>query len=407
MEKITLIMSSVLPVPATKGGAVENLLENIVKFQEFRNEIDLNIISAYDYEAYTKSRKYPHTNFTFVKLSKLSKCIDKIILFIASKILKKDNLMAYSFICQRMEYYRKISKIIANDDYGKLVFENSAGLYLCLKWKKNYKKYMGKYYYHCHNAVRMNFGCEKIIRDTKKFIGVSDYILSDLSENLGEYVKESSVVLRNCVEESRFGKNISVDEAKQLRKKYNIKENDRVILFTGRLTKEKGILELLEAIKKCKTENIKLIVVGSFFFDTNVQSEFEKKLKEYKDELKDKLVFTGFVEYENIYKIYKISNLAVLPSIWNDPAPLTIIESLTCGLPIITTNSGGIPEYATGGSAIIIKRDENIINNLSFEIDNLLNDDRRMKYMSKKSLEVSKELTLENYYNNFKKIMEE
>lgn len=405
MEKITLIMGSVLPVPAVKGGAVENLLENIAKEQEKKKKINLTIISAFEENAVEKSFKYTQTNFKFIKISKLAKLIDKMILIFASKILKKENLMAYSYICQRLDYYNKISKILSKKDYGKIVLENSAALYLCLKWRKNHKKYYGKYYYHCHNSVNYDFGCSSIIKNTKKFIGVSKFIVSDMSKRMGNYVNENSVVLRNCVEESKFKKNLSNIEKKELRKKYNIKENDKVLLFTGRLTKEKGILELLQAIQKSEIDNIKLLVVGSFFFDTNVKSNFLKELNSYKEKMNDKIIFTGFVNYDEIYKIYNIADIAVLPSVWDDPAPLTIIESLTCGLPIITTNSGGISEYANDGSAVIIERSENIVNDLANEIKKLLNDENLLKDMSKKALDVSKDLILENYYENFIKII--
>lgn len=407
MERVTLIMSSVLPVPATKGGAVENLLENVAKEQEKEGNLDLNIISAYESKAYNKSKEYTKTNFKFIKISKISKCLDKFILFFASKILKKENLMAYSFICQRLNYYWKISKILSKRDYGKLVLENSAGLYLCLKWKKNYIKYKNRYYYHCHNSVNMKFGCDDIIKNTKKFIGVSEFIIKNLAKNLGNYVIENSVVLRNCIEEEQFKKEITDIEKIELRGKYNIKNSEKIILFTGRLTKEKGIIELLQAIQKCNFNNIKLLVVGSFFFDTNVENKFAKELKKIQQEIKDKIIFTGFINYEEIYKYYKISDIAVLPSIWEDPAPLTIIESLTCGLPIITTNSGGIPEYATNGSAIILDRDNALIENLAYSIDYLLENDEQRAKMQKKCREVSKEFTLNNYYRNFRKIMEE
>ena len=55
--------------------------------------------------------------------------------------------------------------------------------------------------------------------------------------------------------------------------------------------------------------------------------------------------------------IYAMADVCVLPSIWNDPAPLAVIESLVSGKPLITTRSGGIPEYADGQSAIILERD--------------------------------------------------
>ena len=77
------------------------------------------------------------------------------------------------------------------------------------------------------------------------------------------------------------------------------------------------------------------------------------------------------------------------------------------GLPIITTNSGGIPEYATDGSAIILQNNEKIVQNLSKNIDYLLNNTKELKRMREKAIEVSKNLTLENYYFNFINIIKD
>ena len=138
-----------------------------------------------------------------------------------------------------------------------------------------------------------------------------------------------------------------------------------------------------------------------------MKNKFEEELEEIILELKDKVKFTGFIPYEDIYKIYSISDIAVLPSIWDDPAPLTIIESLSCGLPVITTNSGGIPEYVNEKCAFIYDRDDNLIQNISRGIDELLRNDELRINMGKESLNASKELTLDNYYFNFIELLGE
>ena len=121
--------------------------------------------------------------------------------------------------------------------------------------------------------------------------------------------------------------------------------------------------------------------------------------------LNGRVIFTGFVDYEEISKLYQIADVAVLPSIWNDPAPLTVIESLMSGLPIITTKSGGIPEYAKNGSAIILDINNKLTLNLSHAIDELLLDDIKRNTMKESAIMVSKELTIENFYNNFYQII--
>lgn len=237
MEDITLIMGSVFPVPAVKGGAVENLIENIAKAQEKEKKVNLNIICAYDFNAEKIAKeKFKNTNFNHIKVGKINKFIDQCISFVATKIFHKKNVMAYSYIFQRLGYYRKISSLLHKKDFGKIILENSTGLYLALKWKKNYLKYEGRYYYHCHNKVNMDFGCIDIIEKTNKFISVSDYIGKDL-KNFSDRIKNKKfVTLKNIIDYEKFEKNITETEKNILKNKYHIDSNEKVIIFVGRLT---------------------------------------------------------------------------------------------------------------------------------------------------------------------------
>lgn len=408
MEDITLIMGSVFPVPAVKGGAVENLIENIVKAHEKEKKVNLSIICAYDFNAEKIAKeKFKNTNFNYIKVGKINKFIDQCISFVATKIFHKKNVMAYSYIFQRLGYYRKISNLLHKKDFGKIILENSTGLYLTLKWKKNYLKYAGRYYYHCHNKVNMDFGCIDIIEKTNKFISVSDYMGKDL-QNFSDRIKNKKfLTLKNIIDYEKFEKNITETEKNILKNKYHIDSNEKVIIFVGRLTEEKGIKQLLMAINDVTYKNFKLLIVGSYFFNTKVKSDFEKELDELVNKNKERIIFTGYINYNEIYQLYKISDFAVLPSMWDEPAGLTIQEAEACGLPVITTNSGGIPEYVINGSSIIIKKDENIVENLKTEIENLLDDEKKLKEMSNKSLEIIDDLDICKYYNNLIKIVEE
>ena len=148
------------------------------------------------------------------------------------------------------------------------------------------------------------------------------------------------------------------------------------------------------------------MIVGSALNDIELKTKFEKEIEDLTKELKDKVVFTGFIDYKEIYKFYSIADIAVLPSICDDAAPLTIIESMASGLPIITTNSGGIPEYAKNGCAIILEKDKDLVINLQLQMEKLLQDDEKRKDMSKISMQNAKNLTVENFYKNFIKQIE-
>ena len=85
-NNVAVITSGFLPVPATKGGAVENLVENILNENEKKKRIRFNIFSIYDEKAKLSSNKYNKTSFTFIKTPKIVVLFDKCIYFIAKKI---------------------------------------------------------------------------------------------------------------------------------------------------------------------------------------------------------------------------------------------------------------------------------------------------------------------------------
>ncbi len=398
-KEIGIITSGFLPVPATKGGAVENLLVNMINKNEEEKKLNIAIFSIYDEQAVIESKKYKKTRFIFIKPNFVTQVLDKIIYFFAKNILKKKNSQSYRYILQRLEYLNKVSKMLKKEDFDKILLENHPTQYLALKWRKNYIKYNNRYYYHCHNEFPGEYGCHDIIIKTKNIICVSEYIKKCISKYLN--CSENISVLRNGIDEEKFKIDLSKEEIKKLKTKYNIKDNDIVLIFTGRVVPEKGVLELIKAVKNIKNDNMKLLIVGAALNALNAKSKYEEEVEKVLSDVKDKIIFTGFVNYTDIPKLYNIANIAVVPSIWNDPAPLTVIESLTCGLPVITTNSGGIPEYANDKCAIILKRDESLTKELEKNISKLINDKEKILTMSKESIKAAQKLTINNYYNDF------
>ncbi len=398
--KVAIITSGYLPVPASKGGAVENIVENFIIQNEIYQKVTFDIFSIYDEKAKKIAIKYKYSNFNFIKPNKLVQIMDKLIYFFFKNIFKKEKVMSYRYIMQRLHFLKKTSRILKKENYDKIILENHSTLFLVLKWNKNYLKYKDRYYYHVHNEIKSSYGCREIMKNTKNIMCVSNYIKKHV-ENFLQIPNANNVKkLTNCINIDEFG-NINEEEKEKIKEKYQINKEDKVLIFTGRLTKEKGIKELLLAIKELKqTPNFKLLVVGSFFFDTEVKNDFEKELQSIITDIKDKIIFTGYVKHEEINKIYGIADIAVLPSLWDDPAPLTVIESMASGLPIITTNSGGIPEYAQNGCAFIIERDENLVQNLTIKIQELLNNEEERNKMASISKQNAVKLNLDNFYKD-------
>ncbi|MBE9192369.1 glycosyltransferase family 4 protein [Gloeocapsopsis crepidinum LEGE 06123] len=136
-----------------------------------------------------------------------------------------------------------------------------------------------------------------------------------------------------------------------LKKQWGVSENTRVILYVGRIDKEKGIEVLIKAfalLVKSST-NTKLLIAGKpVAHSTHEEGEI------YKKSLEQLAIDLGVAEYVNFLghvtnttSIYQISDVTVVPSLWSEPFGRVIIESMACGTPVVASCTGGIPEILT------------------------------------------------------------
>lgn len=396
---VAVITSGYLPVPNVLGGAVEALDMMMVQENEKTPNFDFTVFSSWapGVDQITHEGNFKYTNFCFIKTPLLVRAVDHCIYWTAKHVLHKKKLMSYRYIAQRLWYINKVSKKLAQPTkngspaFDKVMIENHATLFMTMQKHGNSERYAGKVYYHLHNEVLNDFGCIKEISKVKKVLGVSRYIVDTLDTYFKEHGEpglreDQKAVWRNGVDTSRFGSEEANSKAIEFRKKFNIAENDIVFLFSGRLTPEKGAEELLKAFTEVaqKVPNTKLVIAGAFFFDSNIVSPFEQKLRNLASNptVKNRIIFTGFVNYEDMPTIYAMSDICVLPSIWDDPAPLAVIESLVSGKPLITTRSGGIPEYADEQSAIILERDDRLVGKLAKSMVKLATDIKAYQSMA-------------------------
>ena len=177
--------------------------------------------------------------------------------------------------------------------------------------------------------------------------------------------------------------------------------NDFVIVYCGRINQEKGISELIEAMIQFKDiPQIKLLVLGSSFFNnSDCNDEFTRLLRVKADSIKERIVFTGFIPYHQVPNYLQLADIAALPSMWEEPFGLTILEAMAMGLPLITTRSGGIPEICEGIAYIINKKE--IGNRLATAILNLYQDPTKREQMALASLERVKIFNKETYVEKF------
>ena len=192
------------------------------------------------------------------------------------------------------------------------------------------------------------------------------------------------------------------------RSQLGLSDKDFIMVFSGRITKEKGVSELIEAMIRLKNYcDIKLLIIGSpFYGDTANEDDFVRELKQQASIIRDRIFFTGFISYKDMPQYIKMSDIAVIPSLWDDPCPNTVLEAQSMGLPISTTRRGGIPEEVTEDNAILLNTDEHFISNLADAIQNLYEQPEKRKLMGEASLAHSKYYNKQRYAEDFFKALE-
>ena len=113
------------------------------------------------------------------------------------------------------------------------------------------------------------------------------------------------------------------------------------LLFVGRLSKVKRIDEIIKAVENCK-EDVVLTIVGDGEERTHLESLVET----------NRVKFTGALKPDQVKNEMIRGDILVMNSVL-EGKPMTIIEAMSSGMPIITTNVGGISELVEfGGNAI-------------------------------------------------------
>ena len=143
---------------------------------------------------------------------------------------------------------------------------------------------------------------------------------------------------------------------------------------------------------------MKLYVIGGKLFNKDTKHAFQKEILEMAKKLKNKVECVGFVPYQEIPVWNKIADVVVVPSIWEEPAGRVAIEAQAAGTPLIISDAGGIKEYVSKDSAIIVKRGTNFVEEIKKEILEVLKNKEIRKNMSNAGIRNSKNYTVERYY---------
>lgn len=167
---------------------------------------------------------------------------------------------------------------------------------------------------------KSGFGSKFIHQGEKNAVRYADEIIV-LSKGVQDYFEKTygrkALFIPNGVNRPK------IQDAELITEKYGL-EKDSYILFLGRLVPEKGVRCLIKAYKHIDTDK-KLVIAGGSS-DTN---EFEKEIKELAREDK-RILFTGFVQGQELEELYSNAYVYVLPSDL-EGMPLSLLEAMSYG----------------------------------------------------------------------------
>lgn len=243
--------------------------------------------------------------------------------------------------------------------------------------------------------------CSELIVPTKKTY--------DLFKEKYKYDRDIYIVPTGIETERFYREQFKAKELEEIRGRYNIKKDDFVILYIGRLGLEKNIEFIINMFSKlCKSKpKAKLVLVG----DGPDEDALRKLVCDYG--ISDKVVFTGKVPYDDTPKYYNMANVFITASHFETQG-LTVIEAMAASLPAICIfDESFINTVVNGLNGYIFKDEKECLDILIkvMEDKNLLKSLERgartsaemhsSKYFAEQILDVYKK-AIDNHDTNFK-----
>ena len=228
-------------------------------------------------------------------------------------------------------------------------------------------------------------------------ISISQFLKKEI---LSQTICRKVSVLYNAIDINRFSSSKINREEK--RRSLGIKKEDTVFVYSGRITPEKGVLELVQAFHKLEREyySVKLMIIGKSWFASDVESEYTKALKSFQSK---NVIFTGYISPDEVPDYLHLSDIAVIPSRWEEPFGLVVLEAMAASIPIIATYSGAIPEIINENCAFMVDKNENFVQNLYDAMKRSLvcSEAEAKRLTADRILKKRKEFSNSQYFENF------
>ena len=173
-----------------------------------------------------------------------------------------------------------------------------------------------------------------------RLVTVCQAFAKELADLAGVSIKNISVQHNSIRRQSPA----SPGDVEALRKRFAIADDERVVLSVGRLSREKGHIDLLEAFRRLRETNaglsLKLIIVGD--------GPERTRLEALCGSIGGQVIFAG--QTNDVQTFYAVADVFALPS-HSEGSPNVLLEAMAANLPIVATAVGGVPEMVENNNS--------------------------------------------------------
>ncbi len=392
MKKVAIVLPGGLPVPSMYGGAIESTIQLVVEQNENHKQINLTVISPYEKKAKEHSASFEQTKFIWIHRGRLYNFANFFIRALRKIFFKNmDHLDG-----QILKWH------VRRGGFDTVIIHGNTNHLLALRKvlpKEKIVFYVHANLFKCASKQNLIVG-----RAAGRYVCVSEFIKGEIVKNAGVN-PESITVIKNPIDLEKFSRVRDSTRPKELVQKYNVQDDESVLLFVGRIVESKGIKHLMLALKSLpETVKFKLLVVGSFgssFGRGHQKDAFYDQLMSISSAMQGRVVFTGFVHNSELPQYHALADIIIMPSLCEEAAGKVAMEGMASGRPVIVTDAGGIPEYVTGECGVILRRDGDFVASLADAIDGLMRSRKKRVTMGAAGAIAAQFFSPEIYYKNY------